>query len=239
MFDSDDDSDDEQSLYMTADRKGVLNFLNEAKPNELLTIKGFTAKKMELFEEIRPFRDWADLTAKLQSSKGMSTDMMNACQDFLYQRNNMIRIMEKCGKLVKQLELAVARGGGSVTQPTIINPEFKLADYQVVGLNWLAVIHSQNMNGILADEVRKQLSGASDLRHSTLQSRKSFNLYLNFVRLDGPRQNDPGHCILGVSQRGQSLQKDPPHCRAFIDHGQLGWRTGEMVSRISGREVLW
>lgn len=30
---------------------------------------------------------------------------------------------------------------------------FKLAEYQLVGLNWLAVMHSQNMNGILADEM--------------------------------------------------------------------------------------
>lgn len=153
MFDSDDDSDNEQSFIMTSDRKGVLNFLNEAKINELLPIKGFSAKKLEVFDEIRPFNDWADLINKIQCSKGISTDMLNACQDFLHQRNNMVRIVEKCGKLVKQLEMAVARSGGSVKQPKIINPDFTLADYQVVGLNWLAVIHSQNMNGILADEV--------------------------------------------------------------------------------------
>lgn len=28
-----------------------------------------------------------------------------------------------------------------------------LTDYQLVGLNWLAVLHDQNVNGILADEM--------------------------------------------------------------------------------------
>lgn len=29
----------------------------------------------------------------------------------------------------------------------------KLADYQMIGLNWLTVMHNQKMNGILADEM--------------------------------------------------------------------------------------
>ena len=29
----------------------------------------------------------------------------------------------------------------------------QLKSYQLVGLNWLALLHSQNLNGILADEM--------------------------------------------------------------------------------------
>lgn len=29
----------------------------------------------------------------------------------------------------------------------------KLTNYQMVGLNWLAVLHNQGLNGILADEM--------------------------------------------------------------------------------------
>lgn len=41
-----------------------------------------------------------------------------------------------------------------LTHKNIAISRFTLADYQLIGLNWLAVIHSQNMNGILADEVK-------------------------------------------------------------------------------------
>lgn len=43
VFDSDDDSDNEQSFHMTGDRKKVLAFLNEAT-NELLAVKGETTE---------------------------------------------------------------------------------------------------------------------------------------------------------------------------------------------------
>lgn len=108
---------------MTHARKGVLAFLNEGKTNELVCVKGLTVKKIEVMTELRPFTDWSDLRAKLQSGKGLTWDLLNFSQDYLHQRNNMVRIMQKCSKLVKQLEIAVARGGGSVTQPAILNPE--------------------------------------------------------------------------------------------------------------------
>lgn len=45
---------------------------------------------------------------------------------------------------------------GSATikqQPKTLSPELTLAPYQMVGLNWLAVLHTQKVNGILADEM--------------------------------------------------------------------------------------
>lgn len=60
--------------------------------------------------------------------------------------------MKKCTRIVQRLEAAVAVGGGLCQQPSNLNPAFKLADYQLIGLNWLAVMHNESMNGILADE---------------------------------------------------------------------------------------
>lgn len=108
---------------MTTARKGVLQFLNEANTSELMTVKGFSTRKIDLLNDQRPFDSWIDLINKLQSNKSLSTDMANASQDFLNQRNNMARIMEKCGKLVKQLEIAAESSGESIKQPKILNPE--------------------------------------------------------------------------------------------------------------------
>lgn len=137
---------------MTEDRKEVIDFLNTATNGELMTVRSLSAKKIEILLSIRPIDDWFDLLAKIQSNKFLSTEMLNGCQEYLNQRSNMDRIMNKCKKLVKKLEAAI--GTNKVfKQPDILNHDLKLADYQLVGLNWMAIIHSQNMNGILADEM--------------------------------------------------------------------------------------
>lgn len=138
---------------MTKDRKQVLEFLNTATNSELIAVRSLSAKKIEVLLPLRPFDDWADLRFKIDRNKFLSVDMLNACQEYLNQRNNMDRIMKKCKKLVTKLENAVSKGEKVITQPTLLNDDFKLADYQLVGLNWLAIIHSQRMNGILADEM--------------------------------------------------------------------------------------
>lgn len=154
VFNSDDDESDdpEVSYVMTKDRKNVFEFLNSATLNELQGMKTCSAKKADAISELRPFDDWADLITKMKQPK-LGTDMLNHCQEFLTRRNNMVNIMKKCNKMVQRLEIAIAAGGGLTSQPFILNPNYKLADYQLLGLNWLAVMHKEAMNGILADEM--------------------------------------------------------------------------------------
>lgn len=152
VYDSDADSDAETTFVMTKDRKKVLEFLNTGSNSELMAVKSLSSKKIDILLTLRPFEDWTDLLFKIEQNK-LSIEMLNACQEYLNQRNNMDRIMKKCKKLVQKLEDAVAKGDKVVKQPELLNHEFKLADYQIIGLNWLAIIHSQGMNGILADEM--------------------------------------------------------------------------------------
>lgn len=118
-----------------------------------MTVKSLSAKKIDVLVTLRPYGDWMDLLNKIGRNKVLSTEMLNATQEYLNQRHNMNRIMKKCQKLVKDLEEAVARGDKVVRQPALLNPAFKLADYQLIGLNWMTIIHAQGMNGILADEM--------------------------------------------------------------------------------------
>lgn len=154
--DDEDDSDFEQhnNIYeMTKDRRGVFDFMNDAKPNEFQSVRSCSLKKIDVIMELRPFDDWSDLVQKIQNHKALSADLLNACQDFLARRNNMARIMKKCTRMVERLEAAVAVGGGLHRQPSNLNCMFKLADYQLIGLNWLVVMNAEEMNGILADEM--------------------------------------------------------------------------------------
>lgn len=138
---------------MTKGRKAVIEFLNTGLSSEMMAVRSLSAKKIESLITLRPFDDWVDLRKKIDSNKLLSMEMLNACQEYLNQRNNMARIMKKCKKLVHKLEEAVAKGDKVVKQPELLNHDMKLADYQLIGLNWLAIIHSQGMNGILADEM--------------------------------------------------------------------------------------
>lgn len=154
VFNSDDeDSDDAPSFHMTKDRREVFNFINKASVNELQQIKSCSLKKIDTILELRPFRDWQHMMQSFQSHKTLSAEVLNYCQEYLASRNSMVKVMDKCEKIVKKLESSVAAGGGLFSQPSILNSNFKLADYQLVGLNWLVVMNQEETNGILADEM--------------------------------------------------------------------------------------
>ncbi|XP_053694435.1 SWI/SNF-related matrix-associated actin-dependent regulator of chromatin subfamily A containing DEAD/H box 1 homolog isoform X2 [Sabethes cyaneus] len=152
VFDSDDESDAD-NYTMSRDRKGVFEFLNKATVNELSVVKTLSTKKIELLTEMRPFNNWDQLVDALKSHKSLKTDILNHTQEYLTRRNNLVTILNKCRKMVQKLEAAIAVGGGLIEQPSNIPEGFKLAEYQMVGLNWLTMMHRNDMNGILADEM--------------------------------------------------------------------------------------
>lgn len=153
VFDSDDDSDDGCNYGMSRDRKAVFEFLNNATFNELTAVKTLSTRKVDFLVELRPFKSWDDLVDKLKSHKYLKTDILNHSQEYMSRRNNLVTIMNKCRKICQKLEAAIANEGTRVAQPSNIPDGFKLAEYQLVGLNWLTVMHRNDMNGILADEM--------------------------------------------------------------------------------------
>lgn len=157
VYDSDEDSDIELSDELTGDRKRVFDFLQTATANELRLMPSCSQKKVDMIMSLRPFKGWIDLVEKIQANKHLSTDLLNGAQQVLITRNNVQQLMRKCTNLAQQMERAVsaclAGAGGVKTQPRLISSFLKLTNYQMVGLNWLAVMHGQGVNGILADEM--------------------------------------------------------------------------------------
>ncbi|KAL0882895.1 hypothetical protein ABMA27_016404 [Loxostege sticticalis] len=152
VYDSD-DSDNEITDDLVGDKKKVFNFLNTSNMNELSLLSGCSQKKAEAIIAQRPFKGWLDMVEKFNDNKLLSTELLNSTQELLTTRNNIQRLMKKCVGLAQQLEAAVAAGAGRLKQPSILDPSLKLAPYQLVGLNWLAVLHKQGVSGILADEM--------------------------------------------------------------------------------------
>lgn len=104
---------------------------------------------------------------KLRENNHLSTTLLNAAQDVLTTRNNVRHLMRKCTALGQQMEKAVAAGAGVINQPSLLAQDLKLASYQMIGLNWLVVMHNQGVNGILADEMGlgKTVQAISFLAH--------------------------------------------------------------------------
>lgn len=153
VYNSDSDSEQEIDDTLTGDKKRVLEFLQTATMNELQLMASCSKKKAEAIMACRPFTGWLDLIEKLENNKNMSTDLLNAAQRVLITRSNIKQLMKKCVNISQQLQRAINSGTGLKKQPGLLNNELKLTSYQLVGLNWLTVLHNQGLNGILADEM--------------------------------------------------------------------------------------
>lgn len=91
---------------------------------------------------------------KLRTEKFLGTELLDNALEVLKARSIVSHLMEKCLKLAVDTEKAIVEGGSTLkTQPSILTPTMQLKSYQMVGLNWLVVMHSQKLNAILADEM--------------------------------------------------------------------------------------
>ncbi|XP_008557186.1 SWI/SNF-related matrix-associated actin-dependent regulator of chromatin subfamily A containing DEAD/H box 1 homolog [Microplitis demolitor] len=229
VFDSDDDSDVEISNELTGDKKAVLDFMQTAMLSELLMMHQCSQKKAEAIIAARPFDDWRDLVDKFQHNKYLDTELLNSAQVLLATRNVVEVLMKKCLRLSVNMEKAVAAGSSMIKeQPKSLNPELKLTAYQMVGLNWLAVLHSQNVNGILADEM-----GLG----KTIQV-IAFLTYLKEANLVG--ENDGPHLIIVPSSTMNNwineFERWSPGLNVVQYYGnpderkdiRMGWRQGEL-----------
>ncbi|XP_066976511.1 SWI/SNF-related matrix-associated actin-dependent regulator of chromatin subfamily A containing DEAD/H box 1 homolog isoform X1 [Macrobrachium rosenbergii] len=159
VYDSEEDSDTEPDMTLTPDRALVLSFFNDGTVGELSAISGCNKKKAELIIQNRPFADWQDIVYKFQTMKSVSTDLLNQAKSILHVRRTVQQLMKKCEKIAKDMQSIVSRivsgeeDAGISEQPESLNPEMKLKSYQLIGLNWLVLMHEQGLNGVLADEM--------------------------------------------------------------------------------------
>lgn len=156
------DSDDSESgEVLTPARSAVLSFFQDCTSDELLTVPGCSKKKAEAVIGYRPFEGWADLVQKLNNDKSLSTDLLNGAKQVMDMRTAISRIMNKCQKIAGEMEglvekLKECKGDSKeyvAQQPSLLNDKMQLAPYQMLGLNWLILMHNQQVNGILADEM--------------------------------------------------------------------------------------
>ncbi|KAM9360072.1 SWI/SNF-related matrix-associated actin-dependent regulator of chromatin subfamily A containing DEAD/H box 1A [Symphorus nematophorus] len=153
------DSDDEldSKSGMTEVKKEIIDFFQSATLDELSLIAGCSIKKAQKIVELRPFDDWESLVDVFHKDNGLSEDLLLGCRVVLKERKVVQGLMSKCetisSKMVKQVTEVMEKGTGSMKQPNLLNSQFQLKPYQLIGLKWLLLLHEHKLSGILADEM--------------------------------------------------------------------------------------
>ncbi|XP_007257862.2 SWI/SNF-related matrix-associated actin-dependent regulator of chromatin subfamily A containing DEAD/H box 1b isoform X2 [Astyanax mexicanus] len=164
----DSDSDSDQPDETLPRVKGqILNFFQNATVDELTLIAGCSLKKAQKIVELRPYKTWNDLDEVLHRGNGLSNELLAGCREVLREREVVQGLMGKCEDISRRMTEVVQKGQGSMVQPHILNSAFHLKPYQLIGLNWLVLLHQNELSGILADEMGlgKTIQAISFLAH--------------------------------------------------------------------------
>lgn len=135
-------------------RQSVAEFFQTASEVDLESIPGVSKKKVEQILKLRPISSWDDLNRKIQAhtSAGINEDIVINGVKTIKSRTVVEKLMNDCMKLTTDIGQLVDKLP-EASQPKCIPPPMKLAAYQLIGLNWLILMHNRGINGILADEM--------------------------------------------------------------------------------------
>lgn len=135
-------------------RAKILLFFESAQEADLLTVPTVSKKKAKAIIDLRPIANWMDLVTKLRCDRLLSMDMIDNVKEIVVSRDAIVQLMNECEKISDRMSKIVEKLDSKlVQQPRILNKKMKLADYQLIGLNWLSIMQKEKINAILADEM--------------------------------------------------------------------------------------
>ncbi|XP_056013599.1 SWI/SNF-related matrix-associated actin-dependent regulator of chromatin subfamily A containing DEAD/H box 1-like isoform X2 [Ostrea edulis] len=168
----DEEADSDDSIEMDTEgakteREKILTFFDEATIDELSATPGCSKKRAEVIMSLRPFKTWNKLTTEFCNNKALSYEIVSGCKEIFRVRQVILKLMQKCEGISKKMETVVScltkktdidessddESIQITKQPGNLSPNCRLKPFQMVGLNWLRIMHSQHLNGILADEM--------------------------------------------------------------------------------------
>ncbi|KAM3610682.1 uncharacterized protein V6R79_007156 [Siganus canaliculatus] len=152
------ESDDELDTGgMSEKKKEIVTFFDSASIDELSLISGCSVKKAQKIVELRPFDNWGSLVDVFHKENGLSEDLLLGCRVVLKERKVVLELMSKCERIsknmVKQVTKVIEKGTDAMKQPDVLNSQYQLKGYQLIGLKWLLLLYEHKLSGILADEM--------------------------------------------------------------------------------------
>eukprot|EP00045_Choanoeca_perplexa_P015717 m.202120 g.202120 ORF g.202120 m.202120 type:complete len:872 (-) comp17060_c0_seq9:1362-3977(-) len=167
-MDDDDDDDQQDESELKAEQK-VLDFFNTASAEAIKDIPRMPEKKVKLLQSKRPFQNYDNLYDVITSTQGVMVSVLDSCREMLEEKEVTDELMAQCSKISQQLQRIFGAAGNmqelralskeDLGDAMILPEQPKqlvggtLKDYQLIGLNWLALLDNHSVNAILADEM--------------------------------------------------------------------------------------
>ncbi|KAI0450605.1 SNF2 family N-terminal domain-containing protein [Xylaria acuta] len=162
-------------VKQSAHQDQVLNYLNSCTPESLAQITGFSVADSKLIVSCRPFASVFDAeTVSKKESRARSkskrvqigslfVEKLTSWFAAFYAASEVIKHCEDRGKKLQKVMASwpMDKNGkhqeGSALpvseKPGLMAEDITLKSYQLLGLNWMNLLHSKGFSGILADDM--------------------------------------------------------------------------------------
>uniref|UniRef100_UPI00358EABAB SWI/SNF-related matrix-associated actin-dependent regulator of chromatin subfamily A containing DEAD/H box 1 isoform X1 n=1 Tax=Myxine glutinosa TaxID=7769 RepID=UPI00358EABAB len=144
----------------------VLNFIASASLEELCLLPRVTMEVAQKIIALKPFSRQKYLQMALDNLGLPVRTVFNGIHRLLAERRALGNAMANCAAIASTTRDLVTRllknnqtltqdveCDGLLQQPKLLNTKLRLKSYQLLGLNWLSILHKQDVNGILGDEM--------------------------------------------------------------------------------------
>ncbi|KAJ8026671.1 hypothetical protein HOLleu_31576 [Holothuria leucospilota] len=134
----------------------VLSFFNDASAEELEAINGCSKLKSQRIIRLRPFEDFADIVEKMERTPSLGIQLVENCEDIFSERQLLLEVLNECSATSQTIQATLAKEDQFLTNDkkiAFLDPSLSLKPYQIIGVNWMKLLHRHKVNGILADEM--------------------------------------------------------------------------------------
>eukprot|EP00730_Choanoeca_flexa_P004370 TRINITY_DN11674_c5_g1_i3.p1 TRINITY_DN11674_c5_g1~~TRINITY_DN11674_c5_g1_i3.p1 ORF type:complete len:886 (+),score=279.81 TRINITY_DN11674_c5_g1_i3:78-2735(+) len=194
MVDDDDDDDDQRDENELKGQMKVLDYFNTASKEALAAIPRMPEKKVKPIISKRPFKSYDHLKDVINSTQGVVVTVLDNCRELIEEKEVTDELMVQCSKISGEMQKIFGAAGNleelralskedlgdAMTIPE--QPESltggTLKAYQLIGLNWLALLDNHEVNAILADEMGlgKTVQSISFIAHILSSEPESLHL---------------------------------------------------------------
>ncbi|XP_066936631.1 SWI/SNF-related matrix-associated actin-dependent regulator of chromatin subfamily A containing DEAD/H box 1-like isoform X1 [Clytia hemisphaerica] len=135
-------------------------FLNTCQIDELLRVDNVSQTRAAQIVSLRPFSTNKEMSDKINEKvKGFKFQTLyDSYIEYVRDLDAFEKLLRKCVSIsnqVRQETLMLTQDSDHlpIQQPSCVPPELKLKHYQMIGLNWLAMLHEKDLSAILADQM--------------------------------------------------------------------------------------
>lgn len=160
-------SESEEDIIAPELQQPLLQLVNSQDSTQLMECLNCSLKQADMIRSARPFYSFAAFLEWLGKTKGISDRLITNYEKSVERLQGIDEIISKCTSISDTLSKEFAEiqdiiendkenksiMGLTKAQPDFVPDALQIKKYQIVGINWLLMLHRHNLGGILADEM--------------------------------------------------------------------------------------